>query len=234
MKVTLLAYTALHRGNLDEHTPYVDQFDASDADTLAEFAGRNCYRSWGRPNPATSTNEGYLANIIAKGHESVLEHASVSFYVEGVSRSLLAELSRHRHLSFSVVSQRYVHADELGEVEPPLFRSLEDPVDREVVEDVSGEVHDVTRRAYRTLTAVFEQAGYSRKVAREAARSVLPQSTESPMVVSGNLRAWRDVLRKRYHVAADAEIQEFAGRVLEHLRRVAPNSFQDVPAVPFR
>jgi thymidylate synthase (FAD) len=53
------------------------------------------------------------------------------------------------------------------------------------------------------------------------------------MVVTGNLRAWRDVLGKRWHVAADAEIREFAGLVLGHLRDVAPNSVQDVPVAPY-
>jgi thymidylate synthase (FAD) len=53
------------------------------------------------------------------------------------------------------------------------------------------------------------------------------------MVVTGNLRAWRDVLGKRWHEAADAEIKEFAGLVLGHLRSIAPNSFQDVPETPY-
>src|SRR5690606_39417836 len=64
-----------------------------------------CYRSFNRPNPKTATNEGYLNHILEVGHESVLEHSSATFYIEA-SRSVLTELERHRHLSFSVVSQR--------------------------------------------------------------------------------------------------------------------------------
>jgi thymidylate synthase (FAD) len=72
-----------------------------------------------------------------------------------------------------------------------------------------------------------------RKQAREAARCVLPNAAPVDMVVTGNLRAWRDVLGKRHHVAADAEIQEFAKRVLAKLRSIAPNSVQDIPDEPY-
>lgn len=85
---------------------------SQDADDLAEQAGRLCYLSWNRPNPATATNKGYLANIIAQGHFSVLEHASATFYIDGVTRNFTHELIRHRHLSFSEVSQRYVDVSE--------------------------------------------------------------------------------------------------------------------------
>ena len=63
---------------------------------------------WSKPNPRTATNAGYLRHIIDVGHFSVLEHASVSFYITGVSRSFTHELIRHRHFSYSQLSQRYV------------------------------------------------------------------------------------------------------------------------------
>src|ERR1700722_15509167 len=71
------------------------------ADRLAHFAGRSCYQAWEMPNNKTANDEGYLDNILNQGHYSVLEPSVVSFYIERVSRSLLAELTRHRHLSFS-------------------------------------------------------------------------------------------------------------------------------------
>ena len=82
--------------------------DADGGQALAEFAGRACYESWHKPNPATATNAGYLRHILEVGHLSVLEHGSVTLYLRGVSRSLTHELVRHRHLSFSQLSQRYV------------------------------------------------------------------------------------------------------------------------------
>ncbi|MFF1597717.1 FAD-dependent thymidylate synthase [Streptomyces mirabilis] len=231
MKIEILAHTELRAGVLadaydygiypDDTAPYVD-----DADSLSEAAGRICYLSWGRPNPATASNAGYLGNILAHGHHSVLEHASVTFLVRGVSRALLAELTRHRHLSFSVVSQRYVDYSGTEPVIPP------------AADNTTAEIH--VRQAYEEAIGTYLElvdhlisAGLKRKQAREAARSVLPNAAPVDMVVTGNLRAWRDVLGKRNSPSADAEIQEFAREVLALLREVAPNSFQDfAPTAP--
>src|SRR4051794_9156874 len=62
--------------------------DADGGQALPEFAGRACYESWDKPNPATATNQGFLRHILEVGHGSVLEHASVTMYLTGVSRSL--------------------------------------------------------------------------------------------------------------------------------------------------
>jgi thymidylate synthase (FAD) len=241
MKVVPIAATTMFDHAVSEETPYQPHFMAdtdvnpthgfasvSDIDELAELAGRNCYLSWNRPNPKTASNEDYLANIIAQQHFSVMEHGSVTFYVTGVSRALLAELTRHRHLSFSVVSQRYVDANDLTFVIPPIVFDL--PLaDREWTKSDLGSWFEVkTLEFYNELVQVFVEHGFKRKQAREAARAVLPNMTDSPMVVTGNLRAWRDVLSKRYHVAADREIQQFAEEVLKHLRVLAPNCVQDI------
>ncbi|QAX93296.1 thymidylate synthase [Streptomyces phage Vash] len=228
MKVDVLARTALHDAALMsayDYDPYGDEF-ASDADALGEAAGRICYKSFSRPNPDTATNAGYLGNILTQGHYSVLEHASVTFLVRDVSRALLTELSRHRHLSFSVVSQRYVDYANTTPVTPPALKGTEGEAAL-----ISAYNYAVGR--YESLTRELRASGLSRKKAREAARSVLPNAAPVDMVVTGNLRAWRDVLGKRWHVAADAEIREFAGLVLDHLRDVAPNSVQDVPTSPY-
>jgi thymidylate synthase (FAD) len=200
----------------------------TDGDALAEAAGRICYKSFNRPNPSTASNSGYLANILAQGHYSVLEHASASFLVRGVSRALLTELTRHRHLSFSVVSQRYVNYADTKPVIPPAL-----------AQDHVGdwEIHNAYHQAveaYEALVTHLVGKGLKRKEAREAARCVLPNAAPVDMVVTGNFRAWRDVLGKRWHVAADAEIREYAGKTLEILRNLAPNSFQDIPEEPYK
>src|SRR2546430_9136565 len=92
--------------------------DADGGEALAEFAGRACYQSWKKPNPATATNAGYLKHILEVGHLSVLEHGTVSFYLTGISRSLTHELIRHRHFSYSQLSQRYVPEKNAAMVEP--------------------------------------------------------------------------------------------------------------------
>lgn len=242
MLITPLATTQIISKPENEYAtlPWLDWPEGDkDADHLAEFAGRACYKSWNRPNPATATNVDYLKNIINQQHFSVMEHASISFYAEGVSRSLLAELTRHRHLSFSVVSQRYVRMDREEFVVPPAIVEYGDEVGRQKMY-MEWTIHELFEEAlndafekYNQIADALIKKGVPRKKAFEAARSVLPNAVESPMVVSGNIRAWRDVLGKRYHIAADAEIQEFAVEVLHHLREYAPNSVQDIPEVPY-
>lgn len=233
MKVIPIAATKLFDHAINTETPYKmhQMFEVesvpTDIDELAELAGRNCYQSWHRPSKETATNRGYLHNIISQQHFSVMEHGSVTFYVQGVSRSLLAELSRHRHLSLSVVSQRYVDANELDWVVPPIVDELTDQWD-ETALDVLATNHGNSLDDYNNLVNIFMQNGYKRKAAREAARAVLPNMTDTPMVVTGNIRAWRDVLSKRYHIAADREIQGFAAEVLKHLRVLAPNCVSDI------
>jgi thymidylate synthase (FAD) len=206
-----------------------------DADYLAEFAGRLCYQSWSRPNPATTTNAGYLVNILWSEHFSVLEHSSASFYVAEVSRSLLAELTRHRHLSFSVLSQRYVDESNPLFITPPAIAQhakVHQATASALATDCStlaaqDRVTDVVTIAYKTIYEDLIAAGLDRKAARGAARSVLPQMTETKFIVTGNLRAWRDVIKKRIAPAAEVEIRQLATELLRQLRELAPNTFQD-------
>lgn len=235
MEVTLIASTHLNPKieggiltHLDDWLPPIKDgiaMWADDEDKLAEFAGRACYQSWDRPNPKTANNDGYMKHILEVGHYSVLEHATATFYVTGVSRSLTHELVRHRHLSYSQLSQRYVDESEAEVVMPPQM----DPVELHTL----LQVQQFCREAYKTLVESGLNRGLTRKEARQMARSVLPNATETKIVVSGNMRAWRDMLMKRYHVAADAEIREFAKTILGHLRSIAPNTFQDMPEQPF-
>lgn len=206
--------------------PFVE-IEPTGLEKVVEFSGRACYQSFHKPNPNTRLNKDYLANILALGHESVLEHATVSFYVQGVSRNMLLELERHRHLSFSVVSTRFVDATMANVVIPPALRFKDPgsatmvPLDSDVIE------------AYLIEVAALQKEGKTRKQAREAARWLLPGNLETKFVVTGNLRAWRDVLKKRWSVHADAEIALFAEGVLQLLKAEAPSVFQDFPEVPF-
>lgn len=202
--------------------------DCEGGEALAEFAGRACYQSWGRPNPATATNAGYLAHILEVGHLSVLEHGSVSFYVTGISRSLTHELVRHRHFSYSQLSQRYVPERDVAMVEP------------DVIAD-SPELHDLFEQAsvdalasYNDLLDGLEErfaaepnAALRRKQARQAARAVLPNATETRIVVTGNYRAWRHFLDMRATEHADVEIRALAIMLLRELQAVASNVFGD-------
>jgi thymidylate synthase (FAD) len=228
LRVRLIAATHFDASEAEEASGgrWVGSPWDSDADALAEFAGRTCYQSFGKPNPATAENADYLAHIVESEHFSVMEHASMSLYVTGVSRSLLLELERHRHLSFSVLSQRYVNESDAAAVVPPdLFRT-EDTViglNLDAVQALTGSAYDVIAERLTQLH------GFDRKAARSAARAVLPNMTETRLVVSGNHRTWREVIAKRSAPGADAEIRRFAAEVLRIGRGIAPATFADFP-----
>jgi thymidylate synthase (FAD) len=232
VKVTPIASTSLLIEGFNEEKrelnidPIIERWMKVDADTdspdaLGEFAGRACYQSFDKPNPKTAENTSYLQHIIIQHHFSVLEHASVTFYVEGVSRALTHELIRHRHLSYSQLSQRFVDGGTM----------VEHPTLSQVGAHSSLLIEEAARHAdaaYRSIVRDLESKGLSKKQVRETARMVLPNSTETKIVVTGNLRAWREFVQKRRSPAADVEIQELAREILRHLKELAPNSFQDM------
>lgn len=207
--------------------------DAEGGQALAEFAGRACYQSWRKPNPATATNAGYLRHILEVGHLSVLEHGTATFYFTGVSRSFTHELIRHRHFSYSQLSQRYVPEHDAAMVEPDVI--ADDPE----LHKIFVEATEASVRAYRELLdglqrkfADVPSATLRRKQARQAARSVLPNATETRIVVTGNYRAWRHFIAMRATEHADVEIRKLAVECLRHLQRIAPNVFGDFTITP--
>ena len=202
--------------------------DADGGQALAEFAGRACYQSWRKPNPATASNAGYLAHILEVGHLSVLEHGTVTCYFTGVSRSFTHELIRHRHFSYSQLSQRYVPEHESQVVVPPGIE--DDPELQQLFLDAA----DASRTAYSELLTRLEDkladvpnATLRRKQARQAARAVLPNATETRIVVTGNYRAWRHFIAMRASEHADVEIRRLAITCLRQLVGVAPTVFAD-------
>lgn len=206
-----------------------NDFSMEDSDRLAEFAGRACYESWIRPNPQTRLPGDYLRNIIQRQHFSVLEHASATFYVEQVSRTCTHELVRHRHLSFSQRSQRYVDEHESVAVVPDAVRAIRDqrlPNDQTIGEAFE-ELNDRSLQLYKLYVDALVAAGYKRKEARGAARSILLANTQTSLVVTGNHRAWREMIAKRWHVAADLEIRQLAGLFLRELSKIAPHTYAD-------
>jgi thymidylate synthase (FAD) len=214
-----------------QFTPPADvpwETDADGGQALAEFAGRACYQSWSKPNPATATNAGYLRHILDVGHLSVLEHGVVTVYITGVSRSLTHELVRHRHFSYSQLSQRYVPERDAAVVEPAVI--AEDPELHRLFTEAAA----ASLAAYSALLEGLEKRFADvaaptarRKQARQAARSVLANATETRIVVTGNYRAWRHFVAMRASEHADVEIRGLAVAALRELTRVAPNVFGD-------
>jgi thymidylate synthase (FAD) len=202
--------------------------EADGGQALTEFAGRACYQSWSKPNPKTATNAAYLRHIIDVGHFSVLEHASVTFYVTGLSRSCTHELIRHRHFSYSQLSQRFVPDVDAQVVLPP---GMEDDPEAQRLFLAHA---DASREVYTALLARLEakfsgepNAVLRRKQARQAARAVLPNATETRIVVTGNYRAWRHFIAMRASEHADVEIRRLAIECLRQLADLAPAVFED-------
>ena len=202
--------------------------DADGGQALAEFAGRACYQAWDKPNPATATNAGYLRHILEVGHLAVLEHASVSMYVTGISRSLAQEFTRHRHFSFSQLSQRYVATGAATFVEPEVI--AQDPGLHEqfvAAADAALAAHRGLLDGLEEAFAGVPNATLRRKQALQAANSVLPTATETRLVVTGNLRAWRHFVAMRASEQADVELRRLALACLRELQRIAGHVFQD-------
>ena len=201
--------------------------ESTDGERLAEFAGRLCYMS--QKNPASRQTRDYLENIKKQGHGSVLEHANYSLLLEGVSRSLTHELVRHRAgFAYSQLSQRYVDESEAHFVVPPAIVG-DDALEKEWRAQIDG-AQKTYVRLVEQLMERYSWVGdkvHRRKMAREAARGVLPNSTETKIVVTANARAWRTMLELRSSEGAELEIRRCAVAMLKLLSKETPAFFSD-------
>src|SRR5437899_2721318 len=186
-------------------------------------AGRGLFRA-----PQRTTAE-YLENIKKQGHGSVLEHSVYVLLIEGISRSCSHELVRHRAgFGYSQISQRYVDESHAAFVMPPAIvgdATLEAEWEQQVAAAQAAYVRGVAGLMER-YAGVADKV-HRRKMAREAARSVLPNATEVKIVVSGNARAWRTMLELRTSEGAELEIRGMAIACLRVLQREAPALFCD-------
>ena len=196
----------------------------ADADLSAEQGGRLCYLSWGRPNQKTATNPKYLLNIENERHYSVIGHGHASFYVDEITRNCTHEMIRHKWFTYSEVSQRYVDAEKFWFASHPGVRAYVEGFGSDNVQDhMLGSL-----RLYHGIVEYLEQTqGYSHKKARQAARHVLPGGTETKILMSGNLRAWRDFLAQRLTPHADDEIRAVALEIYKIVKQEFPGSFWD-------
>src|SRR5712692_7493648 len=204
------------------------QGEASPGERLAEFAGRVFYMS--QHNPASRSTAEYLENIKKQGHGSVLEHAVYVRLIERIARSCSHELVRHRAgFGYSQLSQRYVDESHAAFVMPPAIQgdpALEAAWTAQVTAAQTAYVAAV--EGLMVKYAWIEDRMHRRKMAREAARSVLPNATEVKIVVSANVRAWRTMLELRLAEGAELEIRRMAIACLRVLREEAPALFADV------
>jgi len=198
---------------------------------LAEAGGRLCYLSFGK---GRKTNAEYIGNIIGQKHGSVLEHAVWNFIIAGVSRSFTHELIRHRAgWGYSQLSQRYVDESMANYIEPDIIAEDErlHATWLRAVEQSHQAYLDLVEGLMEKLNGAAGDRTHKRKLARQAARSVLPNATETMIFVTANARALRHFIELRGSEWAEAEIRKVALQLLRIMRAEAPNLFSDYEVV---
>lgn len=226
MKVKLLGHTQLSESFFNGY----GENEVSDGQALALSAIRTCY-SHNKPSEivqlegekyfGTDAKDGeggtdadrLIRHIIKSGHTSTMEHLNFSFSVEGVSRSLLAQLTRHRHFSFSVQSQRYVKMEK---------GSKQDGFDFVIPPSVWKD--ETTADIYvTTMQRIQEMYDLLRNyVPAEDARYVLPNAATCNLVLTGNLRSILEFYSKRSAKQAQWEIRDLADEIKAAVIEVEP------------
>lgn len=216
-----------------------DPVELTPPEKLSKTAGQLCYMSFG-PERTMNIDAGkYFENIRQQKHGSVMEHANFSMLLWGVSRSFTHEMVRHRAgVGFSQVSQRYVGNNALRFVERPEFvadsvlhwRFLR-LIDRTVEEYVwlSNYLFEKQSEGLEILSA--ERKSDLKKKVRQCSRSGLENYTEAPILVTGNVRAWRNILEQRVSEHAEVEIRRIVYNVFLCLEPFMPNILSDYKTV---
>ena len=183
-----------------------------DAEALCGYAAAKCYNG---SNPERS-----LAHAVGGGHLSVTEHATFTFEVDGVSRVLLAQLTRHRLASFSVASQRYISLDNKFEyVVPKAIRDLGQAQVKEFEREMA--------QMHKWYCQWQVKLGGKGEKANEDARFVLPQATATGMIMTMNARELMHFFELRCCNRAQWEIREMADAMLREVKVVAPELFKN-------
>jgi thymidylate synthase (FAD) len=206
-----------------------------DAAALCKFAGQLCYLSFGEKRTRNAEAKKYFDNIKSSGHGSVLQHASYSFVIWGIDRACSHELVRHAvGTAYSQMSQRYVSGKTLRFVERPEYQK-DERLHFEFVQWIDRAKDQYDLRAELLQKTMASQLHdwekwtptERRKAVNQSARNCLPNETETAMVMTGNVRAWRHIIEMRASQFADLPISNVALRVHEILKEVSPVLFDD-------
>ena len=182
-----------------------------------ELCGRAAGISWAKEEK--EDYDAFIRRIIKIGHESVLEHASFTFRVEGISRALSHQWVRHRICSFTQRSQRRVDESEANYILPPLDY-IQDHGERE-------KLRNTMKSAIENLLSLYQRLKND-GVKSEDARFVLPNATETKMYWTANARELRHFFKLRLHKDAQWEIREMAQRMYDLILPIAPEMFEDL------
>ena len=177
----------------------------------------------------------FVRMLASMGHESPTEHVNFTFAIEGVSRSLLAQITRHRIASYSVQSQRYVRLDEFEYVTPPQIAADPEALDafRQAMDQQGEEYRRIAallkdghiRRLMQRGMSEQEAARKAEKLAIEDARFVLPNACDTKMIVTMNARSLHNFFKHRCCARAQWEIRTLAEEMLRLVYPIAPALF---------
>lgn len=213
------------------HTP--------DAEKLIATAAKLCYSSSDieslRDGLTDEKVESFIDMIVSIGHESVVEHVSFTFGIEGISRACSHQLVRHRIASYSQKSQRYVNENGFEFITPPAIAELPEArteYDR-IIDAITGSYEKLAALLTEKHTVQFISQGMDEKTARskasklanEDARFVLPNACETKIVVTMNVRSLFNFFRHRCCNRAQWEIRAVANEMLRQCIEVAPHIF---------
>ena len=201
------------------------------AEKMVEVGGRVCYMSFGK---GRKTNQEYIGHLVGMRHGSVLEHATWDFLITGVSRSFTHELVRHRAgWGYSQLSQRYVDESTARYIEPKIIadNSQAHIVWMSAVRHSNEAYGELVKILSESIVDIEASKTDKRKWARQAARSVLPNATETMIFCTANARALRWFIELRGDEGADVEIRKVAIKLLKLLQKEAPAIFGDYEIV---
>lgn len=215
---------------LKEHKSNWIKTGGSLPEKLVEAAGRICYMSFGKERQSPKSNNEYIKHLIKQGHESVLEHINWTFVMSGVSRAFTHQLVRHRvGFAFSQLSQQYHDESDASFIMPKAVQR--DKALRETWLDTLKKM----KSAYQSLIEKTEKddkldAKSKKEKLREirsSARSILPNATESKLVVTANARSLRHFFEVRGSIDGDLEMRLVASALLDIVKKDAPSVFFD-------
>ena len=167
--------------------------------------------------------ESFISKILSMGHLSTIEHVSFTFGIEGVSRALLAQITRHRIASFSVKSQRYV--SETANNDEETFNYIIPPRIKELGENYVSQYIEQMKQIQIWYDKWYEILGGKNSGAEEDARFILPNAAETKMILTMNARELYHFFKLRCCSRAQWEIRELAWQMLKAVKEVAPNIF---------
>jgi thymidylate synthase (FAD) len=198
---------------------FMEEVDGEQIIRKIERAGRVCYKSESRISDDSA--ERFIRNIIKRGHESVLEHGSISVKII-CDRGVTHEIVRHRVASYSQESTRYCNyssekfGNEITVIKPCFWEETDEAY------AIWKESMEMIEKNYIQMLALGAKP--------EEARSILPNSLKTEIVVTMNIREWRHFFKLRTDVKAHSQMREIAGKMLEEFKKRIPVLFEDIGA----